>query len=257
LHGDGCLVTAATTLDWLQGEFADGLFPGLSWFLDDQRPQGFLGRQFGQRWARELDLPAGILRWNADAVLAALLLHGDDSPGDFVLGDMALERALRTDPPAIPATAREQRYAELAQTALAGELVSASAAGEQAKFTACVTDGDGTPRHVIVKFSEPVDSHAGARRWADLLICKHLASELLAEHGHASARTELLWSQGRLCLEASRFDRIGAHGRRGFVSLAAWSDAQDGERDDWAGAAPRMRQAGWISDATLEQVRLR
>lgn len=257
LHGDGCLVTAATTPDWLQGEFADGLFPGLPWFLDDQRPQGFLGHQFGQRWARELGLPADILRWSEDAVLAALLLHGDDGPGDFVLGDTALERALRADPTVIPATAREQRYTELAQAALAGELVGSSAAGEQPKFTASVADGDGAPRHVIVKFSEPVDSHAGARRWADLLVCEHLAGELLAEHGHASARTELLWSQGRLCLEASRFDRVGAHGRRGFVTLAAWSDAHDGVRDDWATAAARMRQAGWIDEVALEHVRLR
>lgn len=257
LHGDGCLVTATPPPDWLQGEFTDGLFPGLPWFLDDQRPQGFLGRQFGQRWARELGLPADILRWNTDAVLVALLLHGDDGPGDFVLGDTALEHALRAESDAIPAAAREQRYAELAQAALAGELAGSSAAGEQPKFTACVEDADGSLRHVIVKFSEPVDSHAGARRWADLLVCEHLASTLLAEHGHASVRTELLWSQGRLCLETTRFDRIGAHGRRGFVTLAAWSGAHDGERDDWPGAAQRMRQGGWISDAALDQVRLR
>ncbi|MEW9625135.1 type II toxin-antitoxin system HipA family toxin YjjJ [Rhodanobacter geophilus] len=257
LHGDGCLIAAAAAPDWLRDEFADGLFPGLPWFLDDQRPQGFLGRQFGQRWARELGLPSDIPRWNTDAVLAALLLQGDDGPGDFVLGDTALEHALRADAEAIPAGARAQRYAALAQAALAGELAGSSAAGEQPKFTTCVRDADDSMRHVIVKFSEPVDGHAGARRWADLLACEHLASALLTEHGHASAHTELLWSQGRLCLETSRFDRIGAHGRCGFVTLAAWSDAHDGERDDWAGAAQRMRQTGWITDAAWEQVRLR
>jgi DNA-binding transcriptional ArsR family regulator len=257
LHGNGCLVAAATPPDWLQGEFTDGLFPGLPWFLDDQRPQGFLGRQFGQRWARELGLPADILRWNEDAVLAALLLHGDDGPGDFVLGDTALERALRAEPEAIPAAAREQRYAGLALAALAGELAGPSAAGEQPKFTACVADADGGLRHVIVKFSEPADSHAGARRWADLLVCEHLAGGLLAERGHGSARTELVWSQNRLCLEATRFDRIGAHGRRGFVTLAAWNDAHDGERDDWAAAAARMQQTGWIDAAAAEHLRLR
>ena len=118
LHGNGCLVAAATPPDWLQGEFTDGLFPGLPWFLDDQRPQGFLGRQFGQRWARELGRPADILRWNEDAVLAALLLHGEDAPGNFVLGDAALERALRNEPEAIPAAARSEYYAQLAQAAL-------------------------------------------------------------------------------------------------------------------------------------------
>lgn len=257
LHDAGCLLEPDAPVDWLRGEFSDGLFPGLPWFLDDQRPQGFLGRQFGQRWARELGLPADILRWNEDAVLAALLLHGDDGPGDFVLGDTALERALRAEPDAIPVTAREQRYADLAQAALAGELAGSSAAGEQPKFTACVADTDGALRHVIVKFTEPVNAGASARRWADLLIGEHLAAELLAEHSHASARTELVWSQGRLCLEATRFDRIGAHGRRGFVTLAAWSDAHDGERDDWATAAARMRQGGWLRDDAAEQVQRR
>ncbi|BFI94506.1 MAG: type II toxin-antitoxin system HipA family toxin YjjJ [Rhodanobacter sp.] len=257
LHGDGCLVAADTPPDWLQGEFADGLFPGLPWFLDDQRPQGFLGRQFAQRWSRELGLPTDVLRWSADAVLAALLLHGADAPGDFVLGDTALEHALRHEPEAIPAAARNEYYAQLAQATLGGELVGSAAAGEQAKFTTCVREADSSLRHVIVKFGEPADAHPGARRWADLLTCEHLAAGLLAEHGHASTHTELVVSQGWLCLEATRFDRIGAHGRRGFVTLAAWSDAHDGERDDWAAGATRMRQRGWIDDAALEQVRLR
>src|SRR6185437_4081907 len=32
----------------------------------------------------------------------------------------------------------------------------------------------------------------------------------------------------RPCLESTRFDRIGTHDRRGLVTLAAWSDAHDG-----------------------------
>jgi hypothetical protein len=28
--------------------------PGLSWFLDDQRPQGFLGRAFARRVAEDI-----------------------------------------------------------------------------------------------------------------------------------------------------------------------------------------------------------
>ena len=257
LHGDGCLVATGTPPDWLHGEFADGLFPGLPWFLDDQRPQGFLGRQFAQRWSHELGLSNDVLRWNEDAALAALLLHGEDAPGNFVLGDAALERALRNEPEAIPAAARSEYYAQLAQAALGGELVGSSTAGEQPKFTTCVRDADGSLRHVIVKFSEPADAHPGARRWADLLTCEHLAAGLLTEHGLTSTRTELIHSLGWLCLEATRFDRIAAHGRRGLVTLAAWSDAHDGERDDWTTAAARMRQGGWIDDDALEQVRLR
>ncbi|WP_255548671.1 type II toxin-antitoxin system HipA family toxin YjjJ [Luteibacter sp. dw_328] len=257
LYGAGSLVSSPEPVDWLRDDFVDGLFPGVPWFLDDQRPQGFLGRQFAQRWSRELGLPADILRWNDDAVLAAFVLHGEDGPGDFVLGEGALARALQSEPEVTPRASRTHRYAELAVAALAGESVGSSAAGEQPKFTTTVDDGDEHLRHVIVKFSEPVDNHPAARRWADLLICEHLASELLAEQGNDSARTDLVWSQGRLCLEVTRFDRVGAYGRRGCVTLAAWSDAHDGERDDWPSATLRMQQGGWVNNDTQQQVRQR
>ncbi len=257
LHGDGCLIATAQPVDWLRDEFRDGVFSGLPWFLDDMRPQGFLGRLFAQRSAHELGLDPDILRWNEDAVLTALLLRGDDGPGNFVLGDQALERALRSTPETIPAPQRTERYAALAQATLAGERAGSSAAGEQPKFTACVEDADGSLRHVIVKFSESVEGNPVAQRWADLLICEHLASQLLGEHGHASARDELVWSHGQLCLESTRFDRTGAHGRHGFVSLAAWSDAHDGVRDDWSNAAERMQRDDWLDADALEQVRQR
>lgn len=257
LHGDGCLIATAQPVDWLRDEFRDGIFSGLPWFLDDMRPQGFLGRLFAQRSAHELGLDPDILRWNEDAVLTALLLRGEDGPGNFVLGDQALDRALRSTPDAIPASRRTERYATLAQATLAGERAGSSAAGEQPKFTACVENADGSLRHVIVKFSESVEGNPVAQRWADLLICEHLASQLLGEHGHASAHDELVWSQGQLCLESARFDRSGAHGRRGFVSLAAWSDAHDGVRDNWSNAAERMQRDGWLDAAALEQIRQR
>ncbi len=261
LHGGGCLVTPVAQPAWLQrdfaGEFADGLFPGLPWFLDDQRPQGFLGRQFAHHFAPGMGLPTDILSWDADAVLHALLQHGDDEPGNFILGGASLQRFQRSEPEAFPAAAREARYTELARKALAGGPTGSSAAGEQPKFTTCIEDDDGSLRHVIVKFSEPVDGNPAARRWADLLICEHLAEAVLAELGHPSARTELVWSGGRLCLESTRFDRIGAHGRRGFVTLAAWSDAHDGQRDDWPHAASRMQQAGWLAHTSRDQIRER
>lgn len=257
LYGDGCLVLPAEPVDWLQGEFSDGLFPGLPWFLDDMRPQGFLGRLFGQRCAPELGLDPDILRWNEDAVLTALLLRGDDGPGNFVLGDQALNRSLGATLSIIPPAARSQRYAVLAEATLAGEQVGSSAAGEQPKFTACAEGDDGGLRHVIVKFSERVDGNPVARRWADLLICECLVSQLLTELGHASAQDELVWSQDQLFLESTRFDRPTPHGRRGLVSLAAWSDAHDGIRDSWPEAAQRMHLQGWIGADIVEEVTLR
>jgi len=257
LHGRGSVVDVAEATDWLRDDFVDGLFPRVPWFLDDQRPQGFLGRQFALRWARELGLPNDILRWGDDAVLAALLLHGEDGPGNFVLGQGALERALQAGADAIPATQRHKVYDELASAALAGEPVGSSAAGEQPKFTAAVADADGAVRHVIVKFSEPVANNPAGRRWGDLLVCEHIAGKVLAAHGVASAATELIHSNGRVCLEVTRFDRIGAYGRRGCVTLAAWSDAHDGERDDWASATSRMRRHGWVDANADAEVRRR
>ncbi|RDD81041.1 type II toxin-antitoxin system HipA family toxinoxin YjjJ [Dyella tabacisoli] len=257
LHGDGCWLDIEQPADWLRGEFSDGLFPGLPWFLDDMRPQGFLGRMFAQHYARELGLGDDILRWDGNAVLAALLLRGEDAPGNFVLGEPSLDRALRAEAVPIPSMARALRYAALADATLAGDQIGSSAAGEQPKFTACVEAADGSLRHVIVKFSERVDANPVGRRWADLLIGEHLAGQLLAEHGQPSATSELVWSDGRLCLESTRFDRIGAHGRRGVVSLAAWSDAHDGVRDNWPAATGRMQRDGWLTvDAVMQIQRL-
>jgi DNA-binding transcriptional ArsR family regulator len=254
LHGEACWLDIDQSPDWLRGEFSDGLFPGLPWFLDDLRPQGFLGRIFARRYARDLGLGDDILRWNGDDVLMALLLRGEDAPGNFVLGDSALSHALGGAATPIPSALRARRYAALADAILAGEQVGSSAAGEQPKFTACIETIEGELQHVIVKFSERVDTNPVARRWADLLISEHLAGELLGEQGLAAARTTLIWSDGRLCLESTRFDRHGAYGRRGVVSLAAWSDAHDGIRDNWAAAAERMQRQGWLSDEAVAHV---
>lgn len=258
LYPRGALVAPRRPTDWMRDEFSDGLFPGVPWFLDDQRPQGFLGRQFAQRWAGALGLPSDILLWDDDAVMTALLLRGSDGPGDFVLGERSLEAALAEGPSPIPTAERGEVYARFAEAAMGGAEVGSSAAGEQPKFTTAVADGNNETRHVIVKFSEPVDGNATARRWADLLLSEHIAGEVLRDHGHASARSDIVWSGGRACLEVTRFDRIGAYGRRGCVTLAAWSDAHDGVRDDgWAGAASRMRAGGWIDADTLERIRER
>jgi hypothetical protein len=240
--------------DWLCGEFADGVFPGVPWFLEDQKPQGFLGHRLARRLSTELGVPPDVSLWDDDDVLTYLLTSGGRGTGDLLLGEVAAHRALTRSSDVISASARGDQYGDLAMSVADGRMNCDQVAGEWPKFTATVIDADGAIRHVIVKFTEPAETGATAQRWADLLICEHLAGQLLAEQGNASASTELIWSQGRLCLEATRFDRIGAYGRRGCVSLAAWSDAHDGNRDDWASAARRMHKAGWIDDASLAQV---
>lgn len=155
----GSSIAVARPRDWLREEFAGGRFPGVPWFLDDLRPQGFLGRQYARRWSGRLDLPSDIQLWNDDAVLAALVLHGEDGSGDFVLGDRALARSRPSELTPIPSARRYLRYAELAKDALEGDVAGWPLAGEQPKFTTSVEDSDGAIRHVIVKFSEPVDGN--------------------------------------------------------------------------------------------------
>lgn len=247
---------------FLHGEFGDGLFPGLPWFLDDQRPQGFLGRVFVQRVANELGAPVDLLRWGADDILLGLLHHGHDQPGDLVVGEAALQAALRlglsSDDVLTPGE-RDARYPQLAEAALRGEVPGSSAGGEQPKFLANLREGDGV-RALIVKFSERTTTPAG-RRWGDLLQCECIAARVLRDHGIPAARSEIREASGRVFLESTRFDRTPPRGRHGFVSLAAvdaafhghgridwWRYAQQLQRDGWlvADDAHRLRVLGWF-----------
>ena len=243
---------------FLHGAFTDGLFPGLPWFLDDQRPQGFLGRAFVRRVAADIGAPEDLVRWQADDVVLALLRHGEDEPGDLVLGEDALQRALKAmlSPDVIALSERATRYPEFAEVALAGEDIGSSAGGEQPKFTALLREASGV-RAVIVKFSERTTTPAG-ERWADLLQCEHLAGAVLREHGIAAAESEIVHADGRVFLQSTRFDRMPALGRRGLVSLAALDAAYYGHgRIDWWKFAPQLQRDGWLAADDARTLALR
>lgn len=249
LHGDRYwFETSAPRPALLHGDFVDGVFPGLPWFLDDQRPQGFLGRAFGRRVAADIHANPDITLWSADDIVLALLRHGDDAPGDLVLGEDALQRAQaaildRTG--GIAMADRERRYPELAQAVLRGEAVGSSAGGEQPKFALDLVEGT-QALPVIVKFSERIDT-PGGRRWGDLLVCEHLAGEVMREYGLPAAQSEIVMAGGRTFLQSTRFDRTAALGRRGFVSLAALDAAYYGHgRIDWWRFAPALERDGWL-----------
>lgn len=265
LHGDGFHFDPARPLPaFLHGvpsdqPFTDGLFPGLPWFLDDQRPQGFLGRTFVRRVAGHIGAPDDLTRWQADDIVLALLRHGDDEPGDLVLGEASLQRALQrqlSPVDAITVDARGARYPALAEAALRGEDIGSSAGGEQPKFTALLATADGH-RATIVKFSERTATPAG-QRWADLLRCEHLAGETLNDHDIAAAHSELLRADGRVFLQSTRFDRTPVLGRRGLVSLAALDAACYGHgRIDWWKFAPQLQRDGWLDADDARTLALR
>jgi len=229
---------------------------GLPWFLDDMRPQGFMGRTFAHAHP-ELQLGSDPRHWNDDDVLRALALFGDDLPGNLIVGEAAFQR-FHTLPERASRADSAADYPRLAEQAMQGTLGGSSAGGEQPKFCT-VTAG----RHVLVKFSPAGDAPVD-QRTRDLLVCEHLALQTLADAGLPAARTEVFNGAGRVFLEAERFDRTTAqgpdgervHGRVGMVSLQVYDAEYVGEMDNWAATANRMLARGLLSAQDARHLRL-
>lgn len=236
---------------------ADGVseqHDGLPWFLDDMRPQGFIGRTFAHNHPA-LQLGGDPRQWSEDDVLRALTLCGEDQPGNLVVGGASIER-FRTLSERTLRAASAAHYPALAQRAMQGAHPGSSAGGEQPKFC-CNTAG----RSVIVKFSPAGDSPA-EQRIRDLLVCEHLALTTLAKAGVPAARTEVFLAAGRVFLESERFDRTaalnaqGLPGRIGMVSLQVYNAQYVGEIDNWAATALRLEARGLITATDAQHLRL-
>ena len=229
---------------------ADGLSQqhgGLPWFLDDMRPQGFMGRTFAHAHP-ELQLGSDPRHWNDDDVLRALALFGDDLPGNLVVGEAAFQR-FHTLPQRASRAQSQADYPRMAEQAMQGTLSGSSAGGEQPKF--CTRLGE---RHVIVKFSPASDAPVD-QRLRDLLVCEHLALSVLAQAGLPAAKTAIVSGGGRIFLEAERFDRT-AQGRIGMVSLMVYDNEYVGEMDNWAATANRMLARGLLTAQDARTLRL-
>lgn len=231
----------------------DAVTEGLPYFLQDQRPGGFLGRAVPGRYP-DLRLPPRVIDWSDEQYLRYLTRHGSDTVGDLILGESALnEHLARTGRSSrIRSQEREARYPLLAIEAMQGGLPGSSAHGEHPKFLASV-DTAGKIGHVLVKFSPPIDTALG-RRWADLLVGEHYAHVLLGEAGLPASTSRVHEFGNRVFLEVDRFDRA-EQGRIGVTSLMAISSALHGELDDWISAGKRLHAQGCIEGPTLEQVR--
>lgn len=240
------------TSDRKGGQF----FEGLPFFLQDMRPQGFLGRAF-PRANGDLGLPERLVDWSDDDALFALAKRGEDCIGDMIVGDESLDRFYRSlaSPmaPLMPED-RSVHYVELARQAMAGTPPASSAGGEQPKFTTVVLRPDGEVESVLVKFS-PMDETAVGTRWRDLLISEHHALEAIRASGFDAPRSSLVLAEGRVFLEVARFDRVGAAGRLGVLSLGAIDDEFFGKRDNWIKAASRMEAARLLSPSDARALR--
>lgn len=262
LHGGFRFIPEEKTdPDWLEPEFRDGIFPGLPFFLQDARPQGYIGRSLARRISGRLGLPSDPERWNDDDILAYLVVEGSDLVGNLVVGDESLEQALRemetVGDDAIPEDQRGSVYPELATAAQDGEVVGSSAGGEQPKFAVNVLNAAGEPRSVLVKFTS-VPVSPVSRRWADLLVCEHLAAETLSACGVACPRTRLLSAGQRRFLEVERFDRTPEAGRRGVVTLGAIEDAIiPMGSTNWNEAAGQFLDVAAVDSPTARELRWR
>lgn len=229
---------------------ADGMqvhSDGLPWWLLDMRPQGYLGRAYANRFGAALGLPSTLKEWTDSHALRALLVHGHDLVGNLLLGSIARDKFIAAPEPVCLATAdKAAAYASLALGASQGEAPGSSAGGEQPKFTAYADTGAG-PAHVIVKFSEKLNSPV-SQRWRDLLLAEHLALTTLRQADVAAAQSTVVDFEGQRFLEVKRFDRMGTLGRKAVVSLAAL-DAEfvGAAHQPWPVVAQRLAAVGVIT----------
>jgi hypothetical protein len=240
------------------GESRDGWWGGLPYPVYDMRPQGYMGRQLARAESARLGVAANPDLWNDDDVVFVLARCGADTSGNLILGDVAYERWQRGK--VVRPVAREESdagnvYAALAEQAIAAGVPESNAAGEFAKFAAVRRrPGSATP-HVLVKFSGSDDSPA-VRRWADLLVCEHLAAECLGTMPEvAAASTRIVEHAGRTFLEVERFDRIGEFGRTPLCSLETLNAAFVGsDSPDWSVLASRLAQQQLLEPRDAERI---
>jgi hypothetical protein len=246
--GEYLLDGAVESFEWA------GVTHGLPYYLQDQRPAGFLGRAVPARYP-ELALPQRVVDWNDDHYLRYLAQRGSDTVGDLVLGDRALDEALQAvqQRTALRADERATHYPRLVAQVMEGGLPGSSAHGEHPKFVALL---DGEPPHqVLVKFSPSMTSRVG-ERWADLLVAEHLAHRVLAADGVAATQSRIERFADRIYLETVRFDRVERAGRIGVSSLFAIDSALYGKLDNWIDAGKRLVADRRIDAAALESIRL-
>jgi hypothetical protein len=245
--------------DWpLIEETREGWWDGLPYPLYDMRPQGFLGRQLARAVHHDLGVPEHPDLWNDDDILFALSRIGADTSGNLILGDSAYERWQRDTLTCVdPLRERETAtaYGDLAEQALAMGVAGSSAAGEFPKFPAR-RDLAGRPTpHVLVKFSGADDSPA-VRRWADLLVCEHLALECVGMLPDVvGAHSRILVHAGRTFLEVERYDRHGPKGRSPLCSLETINAALLGmDGNDWSRLADGLVASNLLEPADAASI---
>ena len=213
----------------------------LPWWLSTLRPQGYLGRQYARL---RPDLPVDPDDWSLSQTLYMAANHFHDPPGAFAIGSHA------APPSADVALARRGKaFDDIADASAQGLPAGSSAGGEQPKFV-CRVNGTA----VVVKFTPPRGTPFG-ERWHDLLQLEHMANTVLREHAVPSAQTELVSTRKRSYLQSTRFDRIGANGKRHVVAAAPVHEAfVKGPRRHWIATAAALTAQKLLAPEHLRSI---
>lgn len=244
---DQYYIDSTDTHFWLQGEQGKGLYGGLPYFLDDMRPQGFLGRQIARRYSRQTGYPEDPRQWSESQIGRYLLQEGYDLPGNLILGEQALHSF--QNQPVVSVKNRADEYPEMAEAILIEGRPGSSAGGEHQKFT-CYVENKG---HAIVKFS-PAGESIDARRWKDLLISEHCALEALRRAGQLTVNSTIHEYNDRIYLEVERFDRLEKNGRKPMLSLSAIDAEFTGTGQGWSQVSQALYRLHLISDQDLKTI---
>lgn len=230
------------------------VYEHLPYFFEDLRPSGFLGRLVPPLYPN-LGFPNDITIWSDDHCLVYLARCGWDLIGNFIIGEKSYDDYLinlKERLNVVDESCREEHYPHMAELVLSHGIPGSSAAGEQPKFLSiCKTKAGLLP--VFVKFSPPVVD-AISRRVADLLICEHIAHEVLRKYGRMAPRSCLIRGGNRLFLEMERFDRNRSGGRLGITSLRALDLEFVGQLSSWSETAKALLQKKIIDQATYQTV---
>ena len=235
-------------------------FASIPWFLQDLRPQGFLGRATVRHFAAR-GWPADLALWSERDVLASILQSAaHDHIGNLLIGDRALlaynnfRHPLHSGLPADD-NSRIQRYRDMVLRMGDDAVAGTSVNGEQPKFCADVAVPDSNRvRHVLVKFTAPVNTEAG-QRWSDLLVMEaRCLDSIRTGLGIPAASAQWLTASDRAFLEIDRFDRSPAGGREGVISFASLDAEFVGLGSNWTRVARQLAADGHLHEGAVRTI---
>lgn len=232
-----------------QNHLEDLYFEDLPYFLDDLRPNGFLGRQLPKRHP-ELNLPGNIKQWNGTHCINYLTHEGWNNFGNYILGQSSLKKYLQAPQSNNPYPEKEkiEVYELFAQKSLELGEPGSSAMGEFPKFLY----RNNNAQNYLVKFTPTLDNAISQRR-KELLICEHLSLSTLRKHGIPAAESEILHTKQRTFLQLKRFDR-SEKGRIGLITLHALDAEFTGVLSDWMATSKELLTAKVLSSAHFKKI---